>query len=141
MGSSLGDAGPYVSTGHLPPSERVRDLIEGAHRRFRDDASGELSGVYPSLAAVDPEQFGICVAGVDGTTIEAGDADVEFSIMSVAKPFVLALVSAVHTPTTVLEFVGANATGGGSTRSPPSRTNRTAGRTRWSIRARSRPRA
>jgi glutaminase len=110
MGSSLGDAGPYVSTGHLPPSERVRDLIEGAHRRFRDDASGELSGVYPSLAAVDPEQFGICVAGVDGTTIEAGDADVEFSIMSVAKPFVLALVSAVHTPTTVLEFVGANAT-------------------------------
>ena len=39
-----------------------------------------------------PDLFGICVVGTDGDVFAAGDADVEFTIMSVAKPFVFALV-------------------------------------------------
>jgi glutaminase len=102
---------PYVSTGSLPPAEHVRLLVSEAYERFRTNSDGELSHVYPSLAAVDPDRFGICVANTRGLTAEAGDADVEFSIMSVAKPFVFALMCGVHTPDTVAQFVGLNATG------------------------------
>src|SRR4029453_9631271 len=83
---------PYVSTGNLPSAEHVRLLVNKAYERFRANAEGELSHVYPSLAAVDPDRFGICVANTRGLTADAGDADVEFTIMSVAKPFVFALM-------------------------------------------------
>ena len=102
---------PYVSTGNLPPAEYVRLLVNEAYERFRPNVEGELSRVYPSLAAVDPDRFGICVANTRGLTADAGDADVEFTIMSVAKPFVFALMCGVHTPSTVAQFVGLNATG------------------------------
>jgi glutaminase len=102
---------PYVSTGKLPPAEHVRHLVKEAHERFRANSGGELSHVYPSLATVDPDRFGICVANTRGLTAKAGDADVEFSIMSVAKPFVFALMCGIHTPNTVAQFVGLNATG------------------------------
>lgn len=102
---------PYVSTGHLPPAERVGLIVNEAYERFRANADGELSRVYPSLAAVDPERFGIAVANTRGRTAMAGDAQVEFSIMSVAKPFVFALMSTAHGPDAVAQFVGVNATG------------------------------
>ena len=102
---------PYVSTGNLPPAEHVRLLVNEAYERFRANGEGELSPVYPSLTTVDPDKFGICVANTRGLTAKAGDADVEFSIMSVAKPFVFALMCGVHTPNTVAQFVGLNATG------------------------------
>jgi glutaminase len=102
---------PYVSTGHLPAVENVRLLVNEAHERFRANADGELSRVYPSLATVDPDRFGICVANTRGLTAMAGDASVEFSIMSVAKPFVFALMCTSHGPDAVTQFVGVNATG------------------------------
>ena len=102
---------PYVSTGQLPPAEHVRLLVAEAYDRFRANGDGDVSHVYPSLATVDPERFGICVANTRGLTATAGDAEVEFTIMSVAKPFVFALMCGVHTPNTVAEFVGLNATG------------------------------
>jgi glutaminase len=102
---------PYVSTGHLPPGERVRALVDEAYERFRTNGEGELSHVYPKLAAVDPDTFGIAVANTAGDTLEAGDAEVELTIMSVAKPFVLALMCAEHGADAVCEFIGLNATG------------------------------
>jgi glutaminase len=102
---------PYVSTGNLPPAEHVRHLVNEAYERFRANGDGELSHVYPSLAAVDPDKFGICVANTQGLTATAGDADVEFTIMSVAKPFVFALMCGAYTPNEVAQFVGLNATG------------------------------
>ena len=39
------------------------------------------------------------IANTRGLTADAGDADVEFTIMSVAEPFVFALMCGVHTPT------------------------------------------
>ena len=107
----MSDAPTFVSTGQLPPRERVGTLVAQAYERFRDNSEGELSTVYPSLAAVDPDRFGICVAGTTGATASAGDADIEFTIMSVAKPFVFALMGGVHGPQAVLDFVGVNATG------------------------------
>jgi glutaminase len=86
---------PHVSTGHLPPEEHVRLLVEEAYDRFRGNADDDVSHVYPSLASADPDKFGICVANTRGHTATAGDAEVQFTIMSVAKPFIFALMCGV----------------------------------------------
>ena len=62
----MSDTPTFVSTGQLPPGERVTALVSEAFERFGGNAEGELSTVYPSLAAVDPERFGICVAATSG---------------------------------------------------------------------------
>ena len=108
---TMSDTPTFVSTGELPPGERVAALVAEAYERFRDNGDGELSTVYPSLAAVDPGRFGICVVNTTGAVVAAGDADTDFTIMSVAKPFVFALMGDVHGPEAVLDFVGVNATG------------------------------
>jgi len=101
----------YVSTGLLPPEERVRGLVHEAYERFRDVSDGELSRVYPALAEAAPDAFGISVVGSNGGVFEVGDADAEFTIMSVAKPFAFALVCAALGAEEVRERVGVNATG------------------------------
>ena len=111
-GAQDGAAAPsFVSTGSLPAARRVQELIEDAHRRYAGVAAGELSQVYPALAAASPDRFGIAVAAVDGQVHTVGDAAVEFTVMSVAKPFVLALACQVLGADDVRRRVGVNATG------------------------------
>jgi glutaminase len=134
MTTDAAPSAPYVSTGNLPPAEHVRLLVNEAYERFRANAEGELSHVDPSLTTVDPDRFGICVADTRGLTAKAGDADVEFSIMSVAKPFVFALMCGVHTPNAVAHFCRSRREGQkGSTPWAPSKTTSTAGPIRWLI--------
>ena len=52
------DAEPFVSTGHLPPTGRVVQLVDEAHRLFGTNGDGEVSDVYPALARVSPDLFG-----------------------------------------------------------------------------------
>ena len=78
---------------------------------YRSETSGETSQTYPALARVPGDLFGICVAGISGRIFRAGDAGYEFAIMSVAKPFVFALVSEVLGAEQVRQKVGVNATG------------------------------
>ena len=82
----------YVSTGALPPVEQVRALVAEAHERFATVGQGQVSQVYPALARVDPALFGICVVDATGGIVSVGQAGHEFTIMSVSKPFVFALV-------------------------------------------------
>ena len=119
----------YVSTGALPPSPAVQEAVSDAYERYRTNADGRLSDVYPSLAAARPDRFGICVAGASGDVYSAGDAQIEFAIMSVAKPFVFALVCAAAGPARARNCIGVNATGlpfnsvAAIERSPDGRTN------------------
>jgi glutaminase len=101
----------YVSTGRLPPEQDVAALVDEAHRRYRDVGAGSVSDVYPALGRVVPGLYGICVASVDGRVHAAGDADVAFTIMSVAKPFTFALVCDVLGADEIQRRVGVNATG------------------------------
>ena len=66
--------------------------MSDAHQRFQSNRDGHNSQVYPALARVPRELFGLCVVGTGGRLFEAGDTDYEFTIMSVAKPFVFALM-------------------------------------------------
>jgi glutaminase len=102
---------PYISTGHLPEPETVQKLVSDAHRRFKSNTDGKNSQVYPALARVPSELFGVCVVGTSGSVYGAGDIEYEFSIMSVSKPFVFALVCETIGPEQARSRLGANATG------------------------------
>jgi glutaminase len=105
------EAPPFVSTGQLPPTPRVVQLVDEAYRLFGANHEGQVSGVYPALTRVPPNLFGICVVSTSGAVYAAGNSDYEFSIMSVSKPFVFALVCDRVGVDEMHDLVGANATG------------------------------
>jgi glutaminase len=76
-----------------------------------NDDSGEISQTYPALAQVPGHLFGICVAGVSGGVYRASGTRHEFTIMTVAKPFVFALVCDLLGAESVRQKLGVNATG------------------------------
>jgi len=109
--TDAGSPPQFISTGALPSPELVTALLDETHARFAANLEGVVSDVYPALAAVPADLFGISVVGSSGASYSVGDADVEFTIMSVAKPFVFALVCARLGAETVRSRVGVNATG------------------------------
>jgi glutaminase len=119
----------YVSTGHLPSGSVVEELVTEAYDRFKSDQHGENSNVYPALAKVPFDLFGICLVDTSGTVHAAGDAEHEFAIMSISKPFIFALVCREIGVEAAREKLGVNATGRafnsleGIERSPDGRTN------------------
>ncbi|MBN9148405.1 MULTISPECIES: glutaminase A [unclassified Nitrobacter] len=102
---------PYVSTGQLPPAEVIVRLVDEVHARYKSNTDGKNSQVYPALAEVPSGLFGICVVGTNGGVYSVGEAEYEFSIMSVSKPFVFALVCQAIGAALAREKLGANATG------------------------------
>jgi glutaminase len=109
--SDAGVGSPYVSTGHLPSPELVAALVAEAHARYKSNTEGENSQAYPVLAAVPSGLFGVCVVGTSGNVYAAGDTDYAFSIMSVSKPFVFAMVCQAIGAEPAREKLGANSTG------------------------------
>lgn len=101
----------FVSTGHLPPADAIKKLVDEAHGRFKSVKDGMNAQVYPALARVSSELFGICVVGTSGNVYSVGDSDIEFSIMSVSKPFVFALVCQHLGAEEARKRLGVNATG------------------------------
>jgi glutaminase len=109
IGTATGSA--YVSTGRLPAPERVKHLVAEAYELYRATADGHNSQVYPALARVPSELLGICLVDTGGNIYAAGDADYDFTIMSVSKPFVFALVCQEIGVEKVRQEIGVNATG------------------------------
>jgi glutaminase len=101
----------FVSTGSLPPQPRVAELVAEAHERYRTNTEGQNSQVYPALARVPSDLFGVCVVGTGGNVYSAGEAEHLFTIMSVSKPFLFALVCQELGPDAMRAKVGVNATG------------------------------
>ena len=120
---------PYVSTGHLPSPDEVRALVTEAYERFKGNRDGQNSQVYPALSRVPAELFGVCIVGTSGNVYHAGDVDHEFTIMSVSKPFLFALICESIGADAIRDKVGANATGlafnslAAIERNPDGRTN------------------
>ncbi len=100
-----------VSTGHLPEADRVALLVSEAHERYRRLDEGLVADYIPALARVPRDLFGICVAGVNGTVLSAGDAEHEFSIQSISKPFVFALICQEIGAEEARRKIGVNSTG------------------------------
>ena len=65
----------YVSTGHLPDPDLVMITVKRAYERFKGNTEGTNSDVYPALARVPSNLFGVCVVGTSGNVYPVGDAD------------------------------------------------------------------
>jgi len=119
----------YVSTGRLPSPDQIQKLVRDAHARFKSHDEGENSQVYPALARVPRDLFGICVVDTGGNVYSVGETEHEFSIMSVSKPFIFALICQQIGHEEARAKLGANATGfafnsvAGIERMPDGRTN------------------
>lgn len=94
-----------------PDPSKVQDALDDAYSSFAADDDGSVSDLYPPLAIADPATFGIGYADVEGGIWTAGDADAQFVLMSVAKPFTFALVCDVIGVEAAGVAIGVNATG------------------------------
>ena len=101
----------YVSTGHLPPAERVDTLLSEAYELFKTVDEGKVADYIPALARTPRSLFGLCVVETNGAVHTAGDAECQFSIQSISKPFVFALVCQTIGAEPARERVGVNSTG------------------------------
>ena len=100
-----------VSTGDLPMHAEIRQLVTEAYERYRDDDSGTVADYIPELAKASPALFGIAVVGPWGRSFEIGDVTARFSIQSVSKPFVFALVCDTIGYEAARLHLGVNSTG------------------------------
>jgi len=102
---------PRVSTGELPRAEEVRDVVIEAYERYRSNRDGAVADYIPALAGASKEWFGISVVGARGRSFEIGDVERAFSIQSVSKPFVFALVCEAIGYGEARRRLGVNSTG------------------------------
>jgi glutaminase len=100
-----------VSTGHLPPAELVGRLVTETYTRFSSNDEGKRADYIPALGKVPSDLFGVCVVGTSGAAYGAGDTEYEFSIQSVSKPFVFALVCQAVGEDEARAKLGVNSTG------------------------------
>ena len=111
-GDQAGDpATEWISTGSLPSDEDIRSIVEAGYERFRHEDEGRVADYIPALAEASPDTFGVCVAGVHGRIFAIGDAEQEFTIQSISKLFVFALVCDVLGPAEARRKLGVNSTG------------------------------
>jgi glutaminase len=104
-------AATVVSTGQLPPAEQVSRLVSEAYQRYRALDEGVVADYIPVLGRASRALFGISAVGTSGAVFEAGDCAHPFSIQSISKPFVFALVAQAIGAEEARSRVGVNATG------------------------------
>lgn len=73
--------------------------------------AGEVAGYIPELAQADPNRLAVAVATLDGEVYVSGDADDEFTIQSISKPFTYALAIADQGLGGVLEHIDVEPSG------------------------------
>ena len=100
-----------VSTGDLPTVDVVVALLDEVYERYRTVDEGSVADYIPALAGADPSHFGVSVVGVGGLGASVGDAAELFSIQSISKAFVFALVCDALGHEEARRLLGVNATG------------------------------
>jgi glutaminase len=70
----------------------LQSIVDGIYSDLTPRlGEGKVADYIPELAKVDPKQFGMAIATVDGEVYTAGDAATPFSIQSISKVFMLTL--------------------------------------------------
>ena len=89
----------------------VPDYLLEIRDACANGGEGRLADYIPELAAVDPDRFAVAASTMDGVVYAAGDADTEFTIQSMSKPFVYALALRDRGIHAVLEKVAVEPSG------------------------------
>ena len=91
--------------------EELKAALNEAYRRFKDNNSGKNADYIPYLANVDKNLFGISVCLKDGEVLSLGDCNYRFGIESISKVATALLVLKEYGPETIIDMIGADATG------------------------------
>ena len=91
--------------------EAMGVVLAAAYAESLPAVDGQVASYIPELARVEPEQFGIAVATVDGRLWSQGDVAAEFTIQSVSKAFTYCLALELCGREAVLERVGVEPSG------------------------------
>ncbi len=102
---------PIAVAADLPSGEELQQVVNEAHQKFLGLKDGANADYIPILAEAPSELFGVAIVTVNGDVITAGDVDHRFSIQSVSKPFVMALVMQEQGIDAVQQKIGVEPTG------------------------------
>lgn len=91
--------------------EELKIAVNEAYKRFKGEKAGHNADYIPYLDKVDSNLFGIAVCLNDGEVISVGDCNYRFGIESISKVATALLVLKEYGPETVLDMIGADATG------------------------------
>lgn len=103
--------GRHVSLARGREDIRVLAVLNELHLRHRDDHDGAVASYIPELAKADPDAFAIAVVTTDGEVFSVGDADLPFTLQSIANIFTYGLVLDDLGRDRVREVVGVEPTG------------------------------
>lgn len=65
----------------------LQSFIEDLYQKYKNNHAGSVATYIPELGKANPDDFGICLATVDGRVLTAGNCTHEFTIQSICKPF------------------------------------------------------
>ena len=104
-------AAPMAIAAETPSNQELQRAVDMAHEKFKGLKDGANADYIPILAEVPSELFGVAIVTVGGEVITAGDVDHPFSIQSVSKPFVMAMVMQEQGIDAVQQKIGVEPTG------------------------------
>jgi glutaminase len=111
MDLDVGGIEQAAGTGPVPDGPRLDRTLAAAYRHAERHREGRVADYIPILAGADPDAFGLCLADVGGGLHELGATRTAFSIQSISKVFVYALLCEAYGHERVLDVVGVNNTG------------------------------
>lgn len=90
---------------------QIQEAVQDAYNEVKTMTGGVNAHYIPYLANINPDLFGISVTLEDGTQYSVGDTEYKFGIESVSKVPTAILTLREYGPQTILEDIGADATG------------------------------
>lgn len=91
--------------------EELKAAVNAAYTSLKENREGRNADYIPYLANVDSQLFGIAVCLPGGETITVGDCNYRFGIESISKVATAILVLKEYGAETLLDMIGADATG------------------------------
>tara|TARA_R110000868_G_scaffold137949_8_gene351663 strand:- start:242 stop:1186 length:945 start_codon:yes stop_codon:yes gene_type:complete len=89
----------------------LQEVLERIYKDYLPSNEGALPVYIPELAKVNPDLFAISITDIHGKTMSVGDADVAFTLQSLAKPFAFAAALETYGMDAVRGYVGVEPTG------------------------------
>ncbi len=90
---------------------QIKEVVQEAHDLYKNNTEGKNADYIPYLANVNKNLFGISICLSDGEIIQTGDTSYQFGIESVSKVHTAILVLRQYGAETILQKIGADATG------------------------------
>lgn len=93
-----------------------KDITEDVLNDWLDNVrpyayDGQVANYIPALSRQNPEDLAVAIHYVDGSTVEAGETEVRFTLQSISKVIALALALMDNGETYVFDRVGMEPTG------------------------------